>query len=108
MSYDLGSMLSIGTGAALEQVVVLSDGRVATKLFAGKPVERRDILNLSDWLLLTEGQEITVMPPVKKAIIATLPPSPASEAEAVVTVYPVGTMLRWIKDAQNKRTAMYT
>ena len=106
MSYDLGSMLSIGTGAALEQVVVLSDGRVATKLFAGKPVERRDILNLSDWLLLAEGQEITVMPPVKKAIIATLPPSPASEAEAVPTVYPVGTMLRWIKDDQNKRTAI--
>lgn len=102
MSYELGSLLSIGAGAALEQVVVLSDGRVATKLFAGKPVERRDILNLSDWLLLTEGQEVTVLLPLNKGSMATLPPSPVLEP----TVYPVGTMLRWMKDDQNKRSAL--
>jgi hypothetical protein len=109
MSYELGSLLSVGTGAALEQVVVLSDGRVATKLFAGKPVERRDILNLSDWLLLADGQNITVVLPLNKgATVAT--PAPVAmatpEPEPVPTVYPVGTMLRWIKDDQNKRSAL--
>ena len=116
MSYESGSLLSIGAGATLEQVVVLSDGRVATKLFAGKPVVQRDILNLSDWLMLAEGQTVNVS--VKAPL---LPPSPASEpavatsvpvatpvatSVAVPTVYPVGTILRWIKDDQNKRTAL--
>ena len=108
MSYEPGTLLSIGTGAALEQVVVLSDGRVATKLFAGKPVERRDILSLSDWLLLAEGQNIMVMLPLNRASTPALPASPAPEsvAETVPTVYPVGTMLRWIKDDNNKRVAL--
>jgi hypothetical protein len=100
MSYELGSLLSIGNGAALEQVVVLSDGRVATKLFAGKPVERRDILALSDWLILAEGKNITVVLPLNKAV--ALPPSPSIEP----VVYPVGTMLRWMKDDKNKRSAL--
>ena len=95
MSYESGSLLSIGSGATLEQVLVLSDGRVATKLFAGKPVPQRDILNLSDWLMLAEGQEITVLFPLNKG-------APVAAA----TVYPVGTMLRWKKDDQNKRTAI--
>jgi len=112
MSYEPGTLLSIGAGAALEQVVVLSDGRVATKLFAGKPVAQRDILNLSDWLMLADGQNITVMLPLNRASTPALPASPAPEPVVVPasvvepTVYPVGTMLRWIKDDQNKRTAI--
>jgi hypothetical protein len=82
MSYETGSLLSIGAGATLEQVVVLSDGRVATKLFAGKPVSRRDILNLSDWLLLTEGREITVLFPLNKGLPVVAEP-----------VYSLSTML---------------
>ena len=97
MSYTTGSLLSIGSGATLEQVVVLSDGRVATKLFAGKPVVKRDILNLTDWLLLTEGHEITVT--VNNASMNT----PASEP---TTIHPAGTMLRWIKGDQDKRVAI--
>lgn len=110
MSYESGSLLSIGAGATLEQVIVLSDGRVATKLFAGKPVTQRDILNLSDWLMLAEGQEVTTLFPLNKGSIAALPASPVQEpALAMVTpptVYPVGTMLRWIKDDENKRVAL--
>ena len=118
MSYESGSLLSIGAGATLEQVIVLSDGRVATKLFAGKPVTQRDILNLSDWLMLADGQTVSVSVKTPQ-----LPPSPASEpavampvttvatvatpvATPVSTVYPVGTMLRWIKDDENKRVAI--
>jgi len=97
MSYTSGSLLSIGAGATLEQVLVLSDGRVATKLFAGKPVARRDILNLSDWLLLADGQEITVGP---------MPPLPSSPAISAAETYAMGTRLRWSKDDKNRRTAI--
>ena len=117
MSYESGSLLSIGAGATLEQVLVLSDGRVATKLFAGKPVAQRDIINLSDWLMLAEGQNITVTLPLNKSSTPALPASPSlvpepvatpvtTVATPVTTVYPVGTMLRWIKDDQNKRVAI--
>ena len=111
MSYEPGTLLSIGAGAALEQVVVLSENRVATKMFSGKPVERRDILSLSDWLLLAEGQDVTVISKTPQ-----LPPSPASEhvaepvaqpvAQPVPETYAIGTMLRWIKDDNNKRVAL--
>lgn len=104
MSYEPGTLLSIGAGATLEQVVVLSENRVATKIFSGKPVERRDILNISDWLLLAEGQAVSVTSKTPQ-----LPPSPASELAAPVAVpetYAIGTMLRWIKDDQNKRVAL--
>ena len=108
MSYESGSLLSIGAGATLEQVVVLSDGRVATKLFAGKPVAQRDILSLSDWLMLTDNQNVIVTSKTPQ-----LPPSPAPELAAPVAVaapvpetYAIGTMLRWIKDDQNKRVAL--
>jgi hypothetical protein len=120
MSYESGSLLSIGAGATLEQVLVLSDGRVATKLFAGKPVAQRDILNLSDWLMLADGQNVIVTPPLNKSSTPALPASPAPEPAVatplaeplaepvaeVATVYPAGTMLRWIKDDQNKRVAI--
>jgi len=97
MSYTTGSLLSIGAAATLEQVIVLSDGRVATKLFAGKPVVKRDILNLPDWLLLTEGQEITVT--ANNASSNTPAPEPTA-------IHPAGTMLRWIKGDQDKRVAI--
>ena len=101
MSYAIGSVLSIGSGATLEQVIVLSDERVATKLFAGKPVVQRDILSLSDWLVLAEGQEITV--PVNKTSISNPMSDPPGREP---TVYAVGTLIRWIKDDQNKRVAL--
>jgi hypothetical protein len=103
MSYEPGTLLSIGAGAALEQVVVLSENRVATKMFSGKPVERRDILSLSDWLMLADGQNIVVSSKTPQ-----LPPSPASEpvAQPVPETYAIGTMLRWIKDVDNKRVAL--
>jgi hypothetical protein len=123
MPYESGSLLSIGAGATLEQVLVLSDGRVATKLFGGKPVAQRDILNLSDWLMLAEGQAVRVTLPLNKGSMTALPASPAPEpaenvaapvaapvaepvAAPVPTVYAIGTMLRWIKDDQNKRVAL--
>jgi hypothetical protein len=96
MSYAIGSVLSVGSGSTLEQVVVLSDGRVATKLFAGKPVVQRDILSLSDWLLLADGQGITVGP--------SPPARPPATNE--VETYAIGTRLRWSKDDKNWRTAI--
>ena len=51
-SYTPGTILCSGFGETLEQVVVLSDGKVATKTYAGKPVTRRDIMSLADWKIL--------------------------------------------------------
>jgi len=51
-SYTPGTILCAGFGETLEQVVVLSDGKVATKTYAGKPVTRRDIMSLADWKIL--------------------------------------------------------
>lgn len=102
-------MLSIGAGAALEQVVVLSDNRVATKVFAGKPVQRRDILSLSDWLMLTEGQNITassMTPQLPPSPLAGPVPEPVAPPPEPEPVYSVGTMLRWKKDDSNKRIAL--
>ena len=107
MSYAPGTLLSIGAGATLEQVLVLSDGRVATKLFAGKPVVQRDILSLSDWLLLTDGQNITignVQTPLPASPVATPVVTPVPEP---LETYPMGTRLRWSKDDnKNRRTAI--
>jgi hypothetical protein len=51
-TYTPGTILCSGFGETLEQVVVLSDGKVATKTYAGKPVTRRDIMSLEDWKIL--------------------------------------------------------
>lgn len=112
MSYAPGTLLSIGAGATLEQVLVLSDGRVATKLFGGKSVVQRDILSLSDWLMLADGDDIIVT-----SRSPQLPPSPVSEpmnspvaapvaAPEPLETYPMGTRLRWSKDEKNRRTAI--
>jgi hypothetical protein len=91
MSYTLGTILSSGFGENLEEVVVLSDNRVATKTFGGKPVVRRDIMPLADWQVLVGNQRIVIA---------------AAAAAAAEETYPVNTMLRWKKDEENKRSAI--
>lgn len=93
MSYTLGTILSSGFGENLEEVVVLSDNRVATKTFGGKPVLRRDIMPLADWQVLIGNQRI-----VSSAA--------AEAAPAAEETYPVNTMLRWKKDDNNRRWAI--
>lgn len=58
--YTPGTILSIGFGPTLEQVIVLTDDKVATKTFAGNPVSRRDIMSLADWCIVAQslGHEI--------------------------------------------------
>lgn len=93
--YTPGTILSIGSGETLEQVTVLTENKVATKIFAGKPVTRRDILSLDDWKLLVGDQEILSS--------AAAPPA----APAAAQTYPVNTILRW-KNEENSRTAIVT
>jgi len=66
-TYSPGTILSVGFGPTLEQVIVLSGDKVATKTFGGKPVERRDILSISDWQIVIGDQVIQTdyipMPP---------------------------------------------
>ena len=59
-SYTPGTILSFGFGTTLEQVIVLTENKVATKTFGGHPVTRRDIMSLADWRILAQslGQEI--------------------------------------------------
>jgi hypothetical protein len=59
-SYAPGTILSIGFDGTLEQVIVLTEDKVATKTFAGHPVSRRDIMSLADWRILAQslGEEI--------------------------------------------------
>jgi hypothetical protein len=96
MSYTPGTILSIGFSNHLEEVVVLSDNRVATKTFAGKPVERRDIMTLADWQILAVNKRIDV-----SFVPGTAPATAPSEES-----YPVNTMLRWVGDESNKRWAI--
>jgi hypothetical protein len=80
-TYTPGTILSTGFGETLEQVVVLSDGKVATKTYAGKPVARRDIMSLDDWKILVGSFTEDYLP------VAT--------SAAAPEVYPIGTFLRW-------------
>jgi hypothetical protein len=57
-SYTPGTILSTGFGETLEEVVMLTGDRVATKTYAGNPVTRRDILSLDDWKILMSGMTI--------------------------------------------------
>jgi hypothetical protein len=81
-----GTILSVGDGPTLEQVIVLTDGKVATKTFAGKPVQRRDIMSMDDWRLVIGDQRIQLdyLP-----LAAAEAPAPAPES------YPIGTKLNW-------------
>ena len=93
MSYAPGTVLSIGFGETLESVVVLTENKIATCCYAGKPVGRRDIMSLDDWKILctAQGQQIR---------------SDATPSVAAEPVYAVNTLLRWKKDDDNRRTAM--
>ena len=83
-----------------------------TKTFADKPVERRDIISMADWLLVIGDQKVqtvylplssggstlpsadaAVVPPVAMASLL-LPQEPEVKPEPEVT-YPVGTKLSW-------------
>ena len=79
-TYTPSTVLSVGFGETLEQVIVLSDNKVATKTFAGKPVTRRDIMLLEDWIIIVGSAEIWA---------DYLPMAPVEET------YPVGTKLSW-------------
>jgi hypothetical protein len=57
-SYTPGTILSTGFGETLEEVVMLTGDKVATKTYAGNPVTRRDILSLDDWKILMSGMTI--------------------------------------------------
>jgi hypothetical protein len=104
-------------------VIVLTDNKVATKTFAGKPVDRRDILSLADWEILAKSQgqrmesifipvPVTVATPVPVASPMPVPmasPVPVAAPAPVPVpekVYVAGTMLRWKKDEENKRCAI--
>lgn len=100
-TYTPGTILSFGFGPTLEQVIVLTEGKVATKTFGGHPVTRRDIMSLSDWCILAKslGQEIQA-DYIPVPVVESLPESVAelvaeSVAESVPESYPVGTKLSW-------------
>ena len=107
MSYAPGTVLSIGFGETLEQVVVLTENKIATCCYAGKPVSRRDIMSLDDWKILctAQGQQIRSDTPAP-APVAAPAPAPAPAPPAPEPVYAVNTILRWKKDDDNRRTAM--
>jgi len=75
-TYIPGTILCSGFGETLEQVVVLSDGKVATKTYAGKPVTRRDIMSLEDWKILVGSFTEDYIPVATSA--ATPTPRPAN------------------------------
>jgi hypothetical protein len=84
-SYPPGTILSFGFGPTLEQVIVLTEDKVATKTFAGHPVTRRDIMSLADWRILAQSlrEEIQTdyLPLPPNPLLALLPrnlPRPAN------------------------------
>lgn len=103
MSYTPGTILSTGFADHLEEVVVLSDNRVATLLFANKPVVRREIMSLADWQILSANKRIDV-----RLVPGTAPAAAAAPVAAPVAeeTYPVNTMLRWVGDENNRRWAV--
>jgi hypothetical protein len=93
-----GTILSVGGGPTLEQVIVMTDGKVATKTFAGKPVERRDIMSMADWRLLIGDQRIQFdYLPISSGAEPVAAPAPAPES------YPVGTKLNWTHNGDASR-----
>lgn len=107
-SYSLGTILSVGFGPTLEQVIVLNGDKVATKTFAGKPVERRDIMSMADWLIVIGDQKIQIdyLP------LPVSPAEPQAEAEPQAQapvqpqpkkVYPIGTKLSWKPTGETDR-----
>ena len=110
-----GTILAIGSGETLEEVVMLTDNKVATRTFAGKRVTRRDYMSFADWIILSDGQEIRRSDPAMAAPLAPAVPAVAAPAVPAVAApvakpveenYPANTLLRWKKDEQNKRVAL--
>jgi hypothetical protein len=123
--YAPGTILSFGYGPTLERVVVLSDNKVATKLYAGKPVEKREIMSLSDWQIIAASVGDRIVTDFIPVAVATPEPAPAPVAtpepvSAPVPApaptpesYPVGTKLSWKPNSDtglwyhpNSRTAI--
>jgi hypothetical protein len=115
MSYAPGTILSSGFGENLEEVIVISENRVATKTFAGKPVARRDIISFSDWQFLVGNQTIQPsyipLPPADPAA------DPAAERETerlaagakynTPEKFPIGTKLNiWSADSNQRHVAI--
>jgi hypothetical protein len=96
-TYTPGTILSVGFGPTLEQVIVLTEDKVATKTFGGQPVIRRDIMSLQDWQIVVGSQVIQTdyMPvAVPETVVESVPVSAALPV-AVQEYYPVGTKLSW-------------
>jgi hypothetical protein len=119
--YTPGTILSFGYGPTLEQVVVLSDNKVATKLYAGKPVEKREIMSLADWQIIAASVGDRIVTDFIPVAVATpepvAAPAPEPVAAPVATPepesYPVGTKLSWKPNSDtslwyhpNSRTAI--
>jgi hypothetical protein len=106
-TYSPGTVLSIGFGDTLEQVIVLSDNKVATKLYAGKHVEKRDIMSLADWQTIAAslGQQVTTdyLPVPAAEPAAAAAPVAAPEPVAVPESYPIGTKLTWQRSDNSDR-----
>ena len=112
MSYAPGTILSSGFGVNLEEVVMLSDNRVATKTFAGKPVGRRDIIAFSDWQFLVGNQTIQQsyipLPPAEPAAAAPVAAEPVAAepvaaAVPVAPAHPIGTKFELRSPGNNQR-----
>jgi hypothetical protein len=107
--YTPGTILSFGYGPTLEKVVVLSDNKVATKIYAGKPVEKREIMSLSDWQIIATSvgdRIVTDFIPVatpETAPVSVATPEPAPTPEPVPESYPVGTKLSWKPNSDTDR-----
>jgi len=120
MSYAPSTRLSIGSGDSLEQILVLTGGRVVLEVLGGKP--HREFMTLDDWLIMAGDNPICVNPPSSLgAPVPFIKPEPSSapvnsmvpsvvQAEVVPAVVPEptytkGTLLRWI-NGDNRRVAI--
>jgi len=118
MSYAPTTRLSIGSGDSLEQVLVLTGGRVVLVFFGCEP--HREFMTLDDWLIMAGDTPICVNPPSSLATttpfikpepvnstVSSVVPSVVSPVVQAVPepIYSKGTLLRWIKD-DSRRVAI--
>lgn len=118
MSYAPSTRLSIGSGDSLEQVLVLTGGRVVLEVLGGKP--HREFMTLDDWLIMAGDNPICVNPP-SSVTTPSIKPEPVNTMVASVVpslvqaavlpepepepIYSKGTLLRWIND-DSRRVAI--
>ena len=69
MSYAQGANLSYANGA--EAAIIITDGYVMTKMMDG--IKWRERMKLADWLILAEGQPITLAAPAPFSSTITEP-----------------------------------